>query len=104
IATASGMLLHVTSGMGIWLPKAILSLGRVNWIGGRSFIASAIAFCTAMFTPLAPAWGISVVVSGQSGSARQPDIASCLVVMVSVAVRFLSLVPVLPAIGCLMMS
>jgi hypothetical protein len=42
---------------------------------------------------------MSLFVSGQSGSVRNPETASCLVMTVKVALFSESVVPVLPAIG-----
>ena len=81
-SVASAIVLHFTSG---WTCAPVISLvllGLVNWIACLPFIASRIAYCTAGLTTRCDIWWLPAPSRGRS---RKPEMASCLVVMVSVA-------------------
>ncbi len=86
------------------LPKARNGEGAAKSTEGLPATPSRSVYATARFTTSAcgsrpPRLRWSCVVKAQSGSATTPATASCLVIAISAAVWFPSVVPVLPAVG-----
>jgi hypothetical protein len=97
VDVAAWMVWQVTFGIPRCVPYAIFSSGRGKSCRALPRMMSASVSYTAGLTM---SWLMFEVVSGQSVSARMPATAIDRVVTTSDAVRLLSVVPVLPAIGC----